>query len=69
VSNGEFLLSRYLIEPEPTAAEFVALLSAMQPTVQIEPPTDESMESNWARASRREQLRTSLNDTGNGWNR
>jgi len=69
VSDDELLLSRWLIEPEPTAAEFAALFTAMQIPAAIEQPNDEPLESRWAKTARREQLRASLDDTGNGWSR
>ena len=69
MSDDECLLPRWLIEPEPTAAEFVALFTAMRTKMAIEQPNDEITKSRWAQTARREQMRTSLDDTGNGWNR
>ena len=69
MSDDERLLPRWLIEPEPTAAEFVALFSAMRSTSESEPQTGDQPESRWARTARREQFRTPLDGTGNGWNR
>ena len=69
MSDDDLSMPRWSIEPEPTAAEFVALLTALRSRGETEPPDDESTESSWARAARREQLRVPLDETGIGWNR
>jgi hypothetical protein len=69
MSDDELLVPRWLIEPEPTAAEFLAIFTAMQRPAEIEPGSEDPLDSPWARTARREQLRNGLDDTGNGWNR
>ena len=69
MTDDEINVPCWVIEPEPTAAEFVALFTAMQTQVEIELLHGEPLDSRWAKIARREQLRTSLDDTGNGWNR
>jgi len=69
VSDDERLVQRWLIEPEPTESEFVALFAAMRPRVETHLPSGDANESQWVLTGRREQLRSSLDDTGNGRNR
>jgi hypothetical protein len=69
MSDDEPSMPRWSIEPEPTAAELVAILTVLRSGAEIEPPGNESTESSWARAARREQLRVPLDETGIGWNR
>ena len=69
MSDDDLSMSRWSIDPEPTAAEFVALLTVLRSGAEIEPPGDASTESSWARTARREQLRVPLDETGIGWNR
>ena len=69
MSDDDLLVSRWLIEPEPTEPEFVAMFVALLPSVETELPSSDLNESQWARAGRREQLRSSLDDTQNGRNR
>src|SRR5690606_13197237 len=69
VSDHEDAIARWTIEPEPTAAELVAILTAMQSADEPAVAADAPGESPWALSARREQLRTDLDTTGNGWHR
>jgi hypothetical protein len=67
MSDDELFIPRFLIEPEPTQAELVAILISMQSATLDEP--EETPPSQWSEAARREQLRCPLDDRRTGWNR
>jgi hypothetical protein len=67
MSDDELFIPRFLIEPEPTQAELVAILISMQSATLDE--HEESTPSQWSEAARLEQLRCPLDDRRTGWNR
>lgn len=69
MTDGELAASRVMIVPEPTEAELVVILRTLQGYRAVEPPQEESINSNWSQAARREQLRSPLDAGWSDWNR
>jgi hypothetical protein len=67
MSDEEMQPTRWTVHPEPTPAELVSIISVMETTIEAEQPADITSESRWSSTARREQMRTSLDDSENGW--